>query len=189
MDTFAAVPTWLLGLAIFALRIVDVPIGTIRTISMVQGRARLAVTLGFFEVLIWVVAVSQVVMRIGDSFLLAVFYAAGFSAGTAVGMLVERRVSLGRYLIRIFTTRRAAEVSAAVHPHGRVLAAFPGTTPEGPVSLLFVAALGRRLPALLAAAQAADADMDYTVEPAAGWSERVQPGAGGLGWRSEVKRR
>jgi uncharacterized protein YebE (UPF0316 family) len=175
MPTLDSLPIWLLGLGIFCLRIIDVPIGTVRTISMVQGRARLAVTLAFFEVLVWVTAVSQVVLRIQHSFWLAAFYAAGFSAGTGVGMIVERRLSLGRYLVRIISRGRATEVAQAVAADGRLLATFPGSTPAGPATLVFVSAVGRRVPLVVAAARAVDPDATYTVEPAAGWSENVHP--------------
>jgi uncharacterized protein YebE (UPF0316 family) len=175
MPTLDAIPVWLLGLAIFALRIVDVPIGTMRTISMVQGRMRLAMGLGFFEVLIWITAISQVVTRIQHSFALAVFYAAGFSAGTGVGMLVERRLSLGRYLVRIISHTKAADVARAVASHGRVLATFVGTTPAGPATLVFASAIGRDIPRLAAATRSVDPEAFYTVEPVAGWSENVQP--------------
>jgi uncharacterized protein YebE (UPF0316 family) len=175
MPTLDSLPIWLLGLGIFFLRIIDVPISTVRTISMIQGRARLAVTLAFFEVLVWVTAISQVVLRIQHSFWLAVFYAAGFSAGTGVGMLVERRVSLGRYLVRIISRGRANEIAQAIAADGRVLATFPGTTPAGPATLVFVSAIGRRVPLVVAAARAADPEAIYTVEPAAAWSENVHP--------------
>jgi uncharacterized protein YebE (UPF0316 family) len=175
MSSLDSLPIWLLGLGIFCLRIVDVPISTVRTISMIQGRARLAVTLAFFEVLVWVVAVSQVVIRIQHSFWLAVFYAAGFSAGTGVGMFVERRVSLGRYLVRIISGGRAAEVGQAIGDNGRVLATFPGATAAGPATLVFVSAIGRRVPLVVAATRAVDPEAIYTVESAAGWSENVHP--------------
>jgi uncharacterized protein YebE (UPF0316 family) len=175
MNWLDSLPIWLLGLGIFCLRIIDVPISTVRTISMIQGRARLTVTLAFFEVLVWVTAVSQVVLRIQHSFWLAVFYAAGFSAGTGVGMIVERRVSLGRYLVRIISHGRATEVAHAIAGNGRVLATFPGATLAGPATLVFVSAIGRRVPLVVAAARAVDPGAIYTVESAAGWSENVHP--------------
>lgn len=145
MSPVDAVPFWLLGLGIFVLRIVDVSVGTLRTISMVQGRARVAVLLGFFEVLIWVIAVAQVVSRIDESPWLAPFYAGGFAAGVAVGMLIERRLALGNYVIRIISRSRAREVAQAIDGRGRLLGIFTGETLEGPVNLLFISALAGRI--------------------------------------------
>lgn len=175
MDFLGSVPPLLLGLAIFALRVVDVSIGTIRTISVIQGRARTAVVLGFFEVLVWVAVVAQVVTRMETAPWLAPFYAGGYAAGVGVGMLIERRLSQGRYLIRLITRSRSAEVTAAIGSRGRVLGSFPGSTPEGTATLIFLSALGKRVPEVLDAALRADPDAVYTVEMALRWSENVHP--------------
>jgi hypothetical protein len=90
-------------------------------------------------------------------------------------MVVERRVSLGRYLVRIISRGRAAEVAQAIAADGRVLATFPGSTPAGPATLVFISAVGRRVPLVVAAARAVDPEAIYTVESAAGWSENVHP--------------
>lgn len=191
MTFLDTLPVWAIGIAIFALRIGDVSIGTIRTIAVIQGRARVAVILGFFEVMIWIVAVAQVVTRLGSEPWLAPFYAGGYASGVGVGMLIERRLSMGRYLVRIFTHSRVAEISAAVGTRGRVLATFPGQTATGAVNLIFVSAMGRRVPAIIADARAVDPDMFYTVESAASWSDSVQPLGGELpaAFRAFTKRK
>jgi uncharacterized protein YebE (UPF0316 family) len=188
MQFLDTLPVWLLGLGIFGLRIVDVSIGTVRTISVVQGRARFAVVLGFFEVMVWIVAVAQVVTRIDTEPLLAPFYAGGYATGIAVGMLIERRLSSGRYVVRILSHTRAAEIAVAIGDRGRVLGTFPGTTPAGPASLVFVSALGRRVPEIVRVARAADPDLFYTVEMAMGWSENAHPSTH-VDWLTHVKRK
>jgi len=188
MEFLDSIPVWALALAIFSLRIIDVSLGTIRTISIVQGRARFAMTLGFFEVLVWVVAIAQVVHRIDGHPLLAPAYAGGYAAGVAIGMLIERKPSAGRYLIRILSHTRAAEVAAAVGDRGRVLGTFPGSTPAGPASLVFVSAIGRRVADIVAAVREADPELFYTVEMAMGWSENVHP-PGRMDWETHLKRK
>jgi uncharacterized protein YebE (UPF0316 family) len=184
-----ALPPVVLGIGIFLLRIVDVSIGTVRTISVVQGHTSVAVGLGFFEVLIWIMAVAQVVSRIDTIPLLAPFYAGGYATGVGVGMLIERRLSRGRYLIRIISHTKAAQVAAAVGDLGRVLGTFPGATPTAPASLVFVSAIGRRVPDIIAAVRRVDPDLVYTVEMALSWSENVHPATSAWDWRSRVKRK
>ena len=94
MDTLFVtdLPAWALAGTIFLLRIIDVSLGTMRTITVVNGRLRLSVALGFFEVLVWVTAVSQVILRLRDHPILVLAYAAGFAAGNAVGILLERKL-------------------------------------------------------------------------------------------------
>jgi uncharacterized protein YebE (UPF0316 family) len=185
MPWLQSVPPLLLGFAIFALRIVDVSIGTVRTIAVVQGRTRTAVLFGFVEVLVWITVVAQVVTRIDTEPWLAPFYAGGYAAGVGIGMVIERRLSAGRYLVRIITHTRAAEVARAIGDRGRVVGTFPGATPVGAATLVFVSTLGRRVPDVLTAARAADPDLLYTVEMALGWSENVHPAE----WRAEAKRK
>ena len=68
MEWVASIPVWLLCAVIFVLRICDVTLGTVRTVAIVKGRVTVAAFLGFFEVLIWILAVSQVISRINESF-------------------------------------------------------------------------------------------------------------------------
>jgi uncharacterized protein YebE (UPF0316 family) len=185
MGFLESVPPLLLGVAIFCLRIVDVSIGTVRTISVVQGRARTAVLLGFFEVLLWVVVVAQVVVRIETEPWLAPFYAGGYAAGVGIGMMIERRLSRGRYLIRLITHSRSAEIVAAIGQRGRVLGTFPGSAQGGTAMLIFVSAIGNRVPEVVEAVRGADPDVFYTVEMAFGWSENVHPPA----WSREEERK
>lgn len=189
MEWLDTVPIWSIGVLIFALRVVDVSIGTVRTIAVIQGHARFAVVLGFFEVLIWVVAVAQVVARIDEAPWLAPFYAGGFAAGVGVGMMIERRLSLGRFAVRILSTSKRSEIVHAVEDKGRVLATFTGETGGTPVHLIFVSARGRSVPELLRAARAVDPDLFYLVETAAGWSENAQPLPHATGWRATFKRK
>lgn len=185
MSFLQAVPPLVLGVAIFALRIVDVSIGTVRTIAVIQNRTRTAVLLGFFEVLVWVVVVAQVVVRIGTEPWLVPFYAGGYAAGIGVGMMIERRLSQGRYLIRLITHTRADELVSAVGKRGRVLGSFPGATPDGTATLIFASAIGNRVPDIIEAVRDADPDAFYTVEMALRWSENVRPADG----RTESKRK
>ena len=67
MDFTQVWPVWGLAIAIFLLRIVDVSVGTIRTIAVVNGRIKISVLLGFIEVLIWITVVSQVIARVKES--------------------------------------------------------------------------------------------------------------------------
>ena len=85
MEWIESIPVWLLCLLIFGLRICDVTLGTVRTVAIVKGYLSIAVALGFFEVLIWILAVSQVIVRINESIFLALAFAGGFAAGNAVG--------------------------------------------------------------------------------------------------------
>ena len=54
----------LLPLAIFAARVVDVSMGTVRVVLLGRGMRLLAPLLGFFEVIIWLIAIGQIMQNL-----------------------------------------------------------------------------------------------------------------------------
>jgi uncharacterized protein YebE (UPF0316 family) len=128
-------------LLIVAARIMDVSLGTIRTINVVQGRRALALVLGFFEVLIWLLVVSRVISQIQQP-AYAIAYALGFALGNYVGMTIESRLALGRQVVRIFS-RQGTEMAVALREAGLRVTQFDGYGRDGPVQELFIE-IGRR---------------------------------------------
>ncbi|MDL2307044.1 DUF5698 domain-containing protein [Desulfovibrio sp. OttesenSCG-928-C06] len=108
---------WALPLAIFIGRICDVSLGTLRIIFVSKGEKRIAPVIGFLEVFIWVVVISQVLSRANDliSFLA---YAGGYAAGTYIGLRIEQRIGFGFVKFRIFTAQRGAELVAQLNDNG-----------------------------------------------------------------------
>ncbi len=93
-------------------RITDVSIGTVRTICVVRGYRAIAAGLGFFEVVVWVLAVSGILKEI--TILKVLSYGMGFALGNAVGMIIENRLALGNQLIMVISRGRAHAVSFAL---------------------------------------------------------------------------
>lgn len=93
--------TWvILPLLIFLSRIADQSIGTLRLIFVSKGYKYYAPILGFFEVIIWLIAVSQILKQM-DNFLYYIAYGAGFAAGNFIGIILEERISLGTVIVRV----------------------------------------------------------------------------------------
>ncbi|MBU1108806.1 MAG: hypothetical protein KKB51_19170 [Candidatus Riflebacteria bacterium] len=116
----------LTGLAVFFARIVDVSVGTIRIISIVNGRMKTAFILGFVEVSIWLLVISTVLDKIKESPVIAVFYALGYASGNVVGILIEKRVSLGNSLLRIISMENGAEIATEFRRLGYQVVSFDG---------------------------------------------------------------
>jgi hypothetical protein len=83
---------------------------TARMILIVRNQQVLVPILGFFEVLIWVLAVGVVVQHL-TSPLHLLGYAGGFATGNLVGLVIEERLALG-----------VATVQTVVQHGGRTLA-------------------------------------------------------------------
>jgi uncharacterized protein YebE (UPF0316 family) len=156
-------PVWALALLIFCLRVCDVSLGTLRTLSVVQGRTALAVGLGFTEVLLWVVAVSQVIARVGTEPLLALAYAGGFATGNAAGIWLERKLAFGHVVVRIFSPVGHA-IAPALRAAGHVLTTFAGEGRDGPVTLLYVTTSRENAREIIDTALAHDPEAFYSVE-------------------------
>lgn len=111
-------------LLIFLARICDVSIGTLRIIFVSKGARNIAPVLGFFEVLIWIIAISKIMQNL-DNYINYVAYAAGFATGNLVGMVIEEKLAMGIQMIRVFTTGRGMELVDLLHKNG-----FGATTIE-----------------------------------------------------------
>lgn len=98
-DFFAWV---VLPLLIFSFRICDVSLGTLRVIFIAKGLKYLAPVIGFFEVIIWLVAIGQVLNNVTNA-ACYIAYGGGFAAGTFIGMKVEERLSLGTVVVRVIS--------------------------------------------------------------------------------------
>ena len=91
-----------LCIKIFFVRILDVSLGTIRSIVMIKGNPKLASMIGFIEVFVWFVVVKEALNTDIDSIFIAFAYAAGFATGTYIGGIVSNKfikVKLGLQVI------------------------------------------------------------------------------------------
>lgn len=120
---------------IFALRVVDVSMGTIRVLTIMRGARSLAALISFFEILIWIVAAGAVIQNL-TSPLHAFGYAGGFAAGTAVGMWLEGKLALGVCSVRVFSTHSQQELVETLRERGFGVTEQEGRGREGPVAIL-----------------------------------------------------
>lgn len=107
--TFLDSNPFLLPVVIFFGRIMDVSLGTLRVVFIGKGQKKIASLMGFVEVFIWIIIISEILTRANDlvSYL---SYAAGYAAGVYVGLLLEERIAFGFVSCRIYTTNKGAEL-------------------------------------------------------------------------------
>ncbi|MEA2077342.1 MAG: DUF2179 domain-containing protein [Candidatus Marinimicrobia bacterium] len=114
MDLLASLPPNLVQYLIIPLlimfaRICDVTIGTFRIILVSRGERLWASLMGFVEVLIWIVVVSQVMTNLGG-WINYIAFAAGFALGNYIGISLERRLAMGMVIMRVITNKPADEL-------------------------------------------------------------------------------
>lgn len=94
---------------IFLARICDQSIGTLRVIFLSKGVKALVPILGFFEVLIWLLAIRQIMSHL-DNWLCYIGYAAGFATGNVIGMYLDEKLSIGKVIIRVIPRNNPIEL-------------------------------------------------------------------------------
>lgn len=99
----------ILPLLIFLSRIVDVTIGTIRIVMVAKGHKNIAPILGFFEVFIWLLAITRIIQNL-DNWVCYVAYAGGFATGNYIGLIIEEKMAIGIVKIQIITSIDASNL-------------------------------------------------------------------------------
>jgi uncharacterized protein YebE (UPF0316 family) len=153
----------IIPLFIFTARICDVSISTIRVMFVLSGRRNLAPVIGFFEALIWLVAIGQILQNISNvtSY---IAYAAGFATGTFVGMYIEEKLALGKVIVNIITQRDASQLLAVMREKGLRITNVDGQGSKGKVSVIFTVANRKDIPALTAMIKQFNPRAFYTIE-------------------------
>jgi uncharacterized protein YebE (UPF0316 family) len=104
-------------LFIFILRVLGVSLSTVRVLLMTRGMRLLSAALGFFEVLVYVVAIGKVVQDLNNVPNL-MSYCFGFSVGTLLGMWLEERIAIGFATIRVISPGRSRQIAEAIRHAG-----------------------------------------------------------------------
>jgi uncharacterized protein YebE (UPF0316 family) len=148
---------------IFLARILDVSIGTLRIIFVSKGLKYFATFLGFFESLVWLIAVTQVMQNL-HSWQTYVAFACGFAAGNFVGVVLEERIALGSLLIRIITLKEADELVDVLWKAGYGVTSVDAQGESGPVKLIFSIIKRRNLAKIISIIKQYNPKAFYTIE-------------------------
>ncbi len=136
-EVFLSPQAWLAALGIFSLRVADMSLDTLRLLFVVRGKKGIAWGLGFFQSVIFVIAITSVLENL-DNPLNIIGYAAGFATGNVVGMLIEERLPIGHVKLSIVSTSRGAALSQSLRAAGFAVTEIPARGKDGMVSMLSV---------------------------------------------------
>ena len=125
-----------LPILIFLARMSDVTLGTLRNVFISKGLRRVVPIIGFFEVMIWLISIRQIMQHL-DNPLCYLGFAGGFSMGTYVGLLIEKRLALGTQVIRIITAENNPELTRELNHAGFGITIMDGAGSKGPVKIIF----------------------------------------------------
>ena len=135
--------SWLFVL-VFLAEMCVVTLTTLRIIFIARGNKTMAPLIGFFEVLIWLFAISQVMQNLGDP-LCFIGFAFGFTLGNFFGILIEKKLALGMAVVRIITNRPAQALIDQLRAAHYGVTSVPGQGSTGPVQIVMTIVKRRRL--------------------------------------------
>lgn len=168
--------TWvIIPLFIFFARICDVTIGTIRYIMITRGFKYIAPVFGFFEVIIWLLAIGQVMENITNVFCYLA-YGGGYAMGTFFGMVIEERLKLGMAIIRIISGRPAEKLVERLRNDGFGVTSIRGEGGTGVVAVIFMVVKRSKIPRVIGIIREHNPSAFYTLEDVRNVSEGIFPG-------------
>jgi uncharacterized protein YebE (UPF0316 family) len=102
---------------IFFARVADVSIGTMRIVFISKGLKFLAPVLGFFEIFIWLLAMTKIFENL-DNWFYFIAYSAGFATGNYIGLLIEEKLALGYANLQIITQKSGIDLGRKLSEEG-----------------------------------------------------------------------
>ena len=164
----------ILPFLIFFSRIVDVSLGTLRIIFVNKGMRYLAPLVGFFEILIWLIVISQIMSNLSSP-LNYLAYAAGFAAGNFVGIYLENKLAMGITLFRIITRKKANELITEYRSLGYSVTHVPAKANSGDVEIIFLPIRRKDINSVIEEVKKHNPDALYTIEDVRGVSKGAIP--------------
>lgn len=148
---------------IFALCLIQVSIGTLRTMMITRGKRTWAAMLGFIEVSLWVIGISQVIGHL-DTVWNVLGYSSGYVTGTMMGMWLESHLALGYVNVDIVSPSRGPEIAQRVRQAGFGATQLPAQGRSGPVQLVGVVVSRKQVADLLRLVNEIDGTSFVTVK-------------------------
>jgi uncharacterized protein YebE (UPF0316 family) len=148
---------------IFVARLVNVTLSTLRTLLGMRGQKYLATGLSFFEALIFILVISQVLQDVNNVWNVLA-YSSGFAAGTLVGLWIEGKIALGYATVRVVSRNGGETVASALRRAGHGVTEEAGEGQAGQVQVLTTVVKRRKIPTIMALVDRADETAFVTVE-------------------------
>lgn len=177
--TFIIVPV-----LIFFARVCDVTMGTIRIIFVSRGHKFLAPLVGFFEILIWLIAIGKIFQNL-NNITCYIAYAGGFAAGNLVGIWLEEKLAMGSVIIRVITRKDGVELIKSLRSAGYGATSIAAEGSSGTVSVIYSVIKRSDLDDVIGIVKRFNPKAFYSIEDVRFVSEGVFP-LGKSGYRSSI---
>ncbi len=154
----------IIPLFIFCARITDVSIGTLRIILVSKGNKVAASVLGFFEVSIWLLAISQVMRQGLSNPVSFIAYGLGFASGNFIGITIEEKLALGLQAVRLISSHTVDILTMALRDEGFGATVIKAQGGKGEVHIIYCIVPRKQVNAVLKIAREIDPDIFISVQ-------------------------
>ena len=161
--TNATALSLLTPLIIFLAEACVVTIATMRSIFVSRGMKAAAAGLGLVEATIWLFAVGQVFQNLSN-INCSIAYAAGFTLGNYLGVLLEQKVAVGNVLLRVVTSRDASALVQGFTSAGFGVTRMDALGANGPVQVVLTVVKRKELTRVVALVKGFDPGVFYSVD-------------------------
>jgi uncharacterized protein YebE (UPF0316 family) len=136
----------LLPFLIFLARMSDVTLATLRNIFLSKSIKYIVPFIGFVEVMIWLLAISQIMKNLQNP-VCFLAYAFGYSMGIVVGIKIEERLALGLQIMRIILPAdESASLTEALIKENYGITLIEGSGSKGPVTIILAVVKRKEIP-------------------------------------------
>jgi len=136
----------LLPFLIFLARMCDVTLATLRNIFLSKSIKYIVPFIGFVEVMIWLLAISQIMKNLQNPVCFFA-YAFGYSMGIFVGIKIEERLALGLQIMRIILSAdESASLTEALIKENYGVTIIEGSGSKGPVTIILAVVKRKEIP-------------------------------------------
>lgn len=163
MEFFLSPSAWMAAGIIFVLRVLDMSLDTLRVLVVMRGRRAAAWVLGFFQALIFVLAISSVLNDLNNP-LNILGYAAGFATGNVIGMIIEERLAIGHTQLSIISSKFGAAIAEKMRQDGYAITEIPARGRDGMVTMLSCSVLRKNVDRVQKTINEVDASAFITAE-------------------------
>ncbi len=177
----------ILPLLIFLARMSDVTLATLRNIFLSKSVKYIVPFLGFFEVLIWLLAISQIMKNMHNP-VCFIAYASGYSMGIFVGIKIEERLALGLQIMRIITHKDSDKLLEELAVHNFGVTTMDAMGSKGPVKVILTVVKRKEIPLVREIIQRANPDSFYSVEDIRNVSKGVFRNGNGDGGMENLRK-
>jgi uncharacterized protein YebE (UPF0316 family) len=164
----------ILPLLVFLAEMCVVTLGTIRIIFVSRGMRLLAPLLGFFEIMIWLFAISQIMQNLNNVLCFFAF-AGGFTSGNFLGILIEGKLAMGTSIIRVISSKNAGELVRNLNLAGYGVTLLEGQGTAGKVQLVLTVVKRKETEKVVGIIQQFDSKAFYSIEEVQSVNEGVFP--------------